>query len=291
MKKIPQTLLYRLRAALQTFSPAEKRVAMTLIADYPITGLKTLVEIANAAGVSPATVSRFAETLGFLGFPDFQRALHEDVAARFSSPGLQFDKTPERSADSGRPHATAKALGKLVTQTVASVERRDVELLIEKLTDPKRTVYFLGGRHSGSLARYFQQQLHHLRSRTVLFDSVNADAIDALIEFDTRSVLIAFDFRRYQHDTTRFTAAASARRAHVAVFTDPYMSPAVKHASQVFLCRTATTSPFDSYASGLALIDFLTQELATAFGETGHERVSKLESVREEFGLEYVLRK
>src|ERR1700722_5885654 len=56
MKKINQSLFFRLRETLHTLSPAEKRVGMALIADFPITGLKTVAEIAEASGTSPATV-------------------------------------------------------------------------------------------------------------------------------------------------------------------------------------------------------------------------------------------
>lgn len=289
MKENDQSLLFRLRDTLQALSPAEKRVGIALIADYPITGLKTVTEIAEAAGTSPATVSRFAEALGFTGFPELQRTLHKDVAARFSSPGLQFAKTTERTGESG-PQQMAAMFGTMVSDTVRHLDPQEVRSLVEKLIDPKRTIYFVGGRHSRALARYFQQQLHHLRHRTVYFDGVNADAIDALVEFDSRAVLVLFDFRRYQHDSVRYAAAANSRRAHVVLFTDPYTSPAIKHARQVFVCQTATSSPFDSYASGIALIDCLVMELTLALGEEGHRRIDRLEQAREEFGLEYVLK-
>lgn len=295
MKKIPQSLFDRMRSSLQGLTPAEKRIAMTLIADFPITGLKTVVEIASAAGVSPATVSRFAETLGFSGFPEFQRALHEDVIARFSSPAALFDTQHERSTGTstvaGRQETAEKLFTKLISQTIEALNMKEVESFVQKLADPKRTFYFLGGRQSGSLARYFQQLLHNLRGRTVFLDGVDTDAIDILVELDARDTLVAFDFRLYQQDTAKFVAAAAARRTQIVLITDPYMSPAVKYASQAFICHTSTGFPFDSYASALALVDFLMQQLFVALGDTPHERVTRLEGNRAEFGLEYVYKK
>jgi len=277
--------------SLQRLSPAEKRVAMTLIADFPITALKTLVEISTEAGVSPATVSRFTETLGFSGFPDFQRAVHEDVVARFASPGALFDRPPETTDHAEGKMAASRSFAKLISDTLESLDMKEVALLVSNLADPKRTIYLLGGRHSGPLARYFQQQLHHLRRHTFYLASVNAEAVDALVEFDSRTTVVVFDFRRYQKDTANFVTAAAARRAHIVLVTDPYMSPAVKYASQAFICHTSTGTPFDSYTSALAFVDFLTQLLSAELEQAGHDRVSRLEQAREEFGLEYVMKK
>lgn len=277
-------------AAAQTLSPAEKRVAMTLIADFPITGLKTVVEIAAAAGVSAATVSRFAETIGFSCFPEFQRALHADVVARFSSPGLLFDRLPEQAPDAGTPVNESQMFARLISETLDSLNIEETHRFIERLVDSKRTIYFLGGRQSGAIARYFQQLLHNLRSQTYFIPSVNSTAIDSLVEIDAKVTLVAFDFRRYQQDTASFVQAVSARKGHVVLFTDPYMSPAVKYADQVFVCNTDTGFPFDSYASALALVDFFMHQLFVSRGNAMHERISRVEGVREEFDLEYVYR-
>jgi DNA-binding MurR/RpiR family transcriptional regulator len=290
MKKITQTLLDRMRSSLQTLSPAEKRVAMTLIADFPITGLKTLVEIASAAGVSAATVSRFTETIGFSSFPEFQRALHGDVVARFSSPGALFERLPGPAPDAGDPANSTRLFSRLISQTMDSLNMDEVRSFVEKLADPKRTIYFLGGRQSTSIARYFQQLLHNVRSKTVFIETVDTAAIDMLLELDARATLVAFDFRRYQQDTADFVQAADARKAQIVLITDPYMSPAVKFASQAFICHTETGFPFDGYTSALALVDFFMHQIFVTSGEKVHDRISRLESVREEFGLEYVLK-
>lgn len=290
MKDISQSLLDRMRSAVQSLSPAEKRVAMTLIADFPITGLKTVVEIASAAGVSPATVSRFVETLGFPGFPDFQRALHSDVVARFSSPGSLFERMPERAPDAGTPANEAELFSRLISRTLNSLDMDEVNRFVDQLADNKRTIYFLGGRQSASIARYFQQLLHNLRGRAVYLTSVDSPAIDMLLDIDSRATLVAFDFRRYQLDTANYVQAASARKGHVVMFTDPYMSPSVKFADQVFVCHTETNFPFDSYASALAMVDFFIHQLFALRGEAVHNRISRLEGIREEFGLEYVFK-
>ncbi|AJC16094.1 RpiR family transcriptional regulator [Pandoraea sputorum] len=291
MKKNDQTLLERMRSAMQTLSPAERRVAMTLIADFPITGLKTVVEIAAASGVSPATVSRFAETLGYGNFAEFQRGLHADVVARFASPGALFETLPDQLSEGEGADAALKLFTQLVTDTMSATDPSEVEALVDQLADAKRTIYFVGGRQTGSLALYFRQLIHNLRAKTVHISGIDGAAVDLLADLDSRATLVAFDFRRYQQDTADFVAAAAARKAQIVLVTDPYMSPAVKNAHQVFVCHTRSGVPFDSFVSVLAFIDFICQQLFIRLGQDAHNRITRLEGIREAAGVEHLLRK
>lgn len=59
----------------------ERRAAQTLVANYPLIGLKTVAEFAQAAGVSSPTILRFVARLGFHNYSEFQASLQEELAA------------------------------------------------------------------------------------------------------------------------------------------------------------------------------------------------------------------
>ncbi len=63
-------------------TPAERRVARTLLETYPTAGLESLPQLADGAGVTGPTVLRFVRKIGFDGYPDFQRSLRQEVQAR-----------------------------------------------------------------------------------------------------------------------------------------------------------------------------------------------------------------
>ncbi|MGH3155468.1 MAG: MurR/RpiR family transcriptional regulator, partial [Streptosporangiaceae bacterium] len=83
--KVPG-LSERIRQRLSELSPSERRVARALLAGPPTIGLESSVRLARHAGVSGPTVSRFIAQLGFANYAAFQRALHEEIAARVMSP-------------------------------------------------------------------------------------------------------------------------------------------------------------------------------------------------------------
>ncbi|MGK5447072.1 MurR/RpiR family transcriptional regulator [Streptomyces radiopugnans] len=64
-----------------------------LLAAYPSAGFETVARIAERAGVSAPTVIRFAHRLGYRGFPDFQRALRDELEQREASPVALYTAT------------------------------------------------------------------------------------------------------------------------------------------------------------------------------------------------------
>ncbi|RUV37845.1 MurR/RpiR family transcriptional regulator, partial [Mesorhizobium sp. M7A.F.Ca.MR.228.00.0.0] len=67
---------------LGTMPAGERRAAQTLIANYPMIGLKTVAEFSAAAGVSSPTILRFVARLGFQNYPEFQSSLQDELAAQ-----------------------------------------------------------------------------------------------------------------------------------------------------------------------------------------------------------------
>jgi DNA-binding MurR/RpiR family transcriptional regulator len=64
----------RIRQRLGTLSPSERRLARALLSGPPTIGLESSVRLAQHAGVSGPTVSRFVTNqLGFGSYADFQQ--------------------------------------------------------------------------------------------------------------------------------------------------------------------------------------------------------------------------
>src|SRR5690554_7843468 len=71
---------------IDSLPAGERRAAQVLIANYPVTGLKTVAEFSAQAGVSPPTILRFVARLGCQNYADFQARLQEELAAQLQSP-------------------------------------------------------------------------------------------------------------------------------------------------------------------------------------------------------------
>ena len=66
-----------LRRDYERFSPAQKSLARYLIDHLAELPLVSAHEVAHAAHCSPATVVRFAQALGYAGYPEMQRTIRQ----------------------------------------------------------------------------------------------------------------------------------------------------------------------------------------------------------------------
>mgnify|MGYP002759355980 FL=1 len=86
MTEHSESVAARTSAALAGLSRAERRVGRALLADYPSAGLSSAARLAERAEVSPPTVLRFAQSLGYDGFAGLQVALRAELTQQSSGP-------------------------------------------------------------------------------------------------------------------------------------------------------------------------------------------------------------
>ncbi|RZU15829.1 RpiR family transcriptional regulator [Kribbella rubisoli] len=110
--------LQRIRAALPTLTPAEQRVAERILANPGEAIALSIGEMAQACGVAQPTVSRFARSVGFDGYPAVRLDIAHDFAndSEPAATGHRSDPAAQIALDAAIP-AVATAL-----RTAAAVE-------------------------------------------------------------------------------------------------------------------------------------------------------------------------
>lgn len=269
------TVAERLHLKLAELTPAERKVARALLAEYPIRGLEPVAKLAATAGVSAPTVIRLVSKLSFDSYAGFQRSLKSEVSARLSSP---LTVHAGRSADRQDGDVLSRAeqvFCEGIKSSFGRLPRAEFEHAIRLLADPRRSVTMIGGRFSWMLAEYLAANLRMLRSDVHVVASVGADRTSKLLDIGRRDVLVAFDYRRYQHDTARAAGMAKERGATLIAFTDPYLSPLAAHADVILTSSVQSTSPFISLTPALAVVEAVVTALLDRLGDLALERLGR----------------
>ena len=118
-------LAERLRRDFDRFSPAQQSLARYLSEHLAETPMLSAHEVARSAHCSPATVVRFAQTLGYAGYPEMQRVVRDaqrpsipdprDGGQTASLEGLGAALARERSAlDDASQYLRSPGLNQLV---------------------------------------------------------------------------------------------------------------------------------------------------------------------------------
>ncbi len=269
------TALHDLRGELP---PSERRVARTILDGYPVAGIGTLAELAGRARVSSPTVLRLINRLGYAGFGEFQRALLAEVEARLATTSSAM---PAASPADG--HIVRTLLNEAaanISADAAGLVPGEIDDVVELLAR-SRTVVTIGGWLTQVFARYLFIALQTMRPRCRCVGAAASSGAAELVDLGRRDTLVVFDARPYGAAAEELCTWARARGARIVLFTDPWLSPIARQASHVLVARSASTSPFDSYAPMFALVEAVVAEVAARLGEGAQRRIAEAEALLE----------
>jgi DNA-binding MurR/RpiR family transcriptional regulator len=255
----------------------ERRAAQTLIASYPVIGLKTVADFSQQAGVSSPTILRFVARLGFQNYPEFQSALQDELAARLQSPLSRTAAFPARQ-DESSPMLGATLDN--IRETLAHVTARQMGEIVALLSNTRTKLYLMGGRFTDPIARYMGAHLAIVRPNVFHLAGQESAWRDRLVDMGKRDVLVIFDIRRYQDSLIAFAEKAHRRGVQIILFTDQWLSPIARFARHVVAGRTAVPSAWDSSAALFVMTETLIGEVTRHIDEAGARRMSAIESLR-----------
>lgn len=275
-----RTIRQQVHHRLGELTPAERKVARVLLTAYPIAGLETVAELADRAGVSWPTVTRFVTNLGYDGYRAFQRALRREIQEQVSSPSIRYPSEARHGSIDSVQRAALEELSQVMRESFIATPATELDAIAELLSDARKRVLCVGGRVSCVCAQYLYTRLYQLRPSCQLLTGHPRPLSAYLLEVTDRDVLIAFDYRRYQDDVVTLAQGAARHGAEVVLVTDRWLSPIVEVSSHVITTETETGSPFDSIVGSVALIEVLVAALVERIGQPGRERIQQLDGLR-----------
>lgn len=275
-----------LKDGMSGFTVAEKKVARTLIADYPTLGMQPIAKLSAKAKVSGPTVIRLVAKLGLSGYPEFQERLLSEIKARHESTIEQYGKQPKRLSKQKLLQHCLNSFSHALENTFVELPVSEFDRALSLLGDSRRRVTFIGGRYSEIIARHMALHLHQLRPKTRYLADLAKWRSSELIDIGKKDLIVVFDFRRYERDSYEFAEIAAEAGAGILLITDPYLSPIADCAECVLPVEISGPSPFDTYLPAIGLTEALLAGLVTSLGDKGQARVKKFEKLLSTFAID-----
>lgn len=275
-----ETVASRAGAALPTLSRAERRVGRALLADYPSAGLASAARLAERAEVSPPTVLRFAQSLGYDGFTDLQVALRAELTARSSGPITRLPAAPAADGLLDRLLLQAEAQNERAAQTLAQLPPQALDAAVGLLSDTSRVLYLHGGRFSHLLAVHLGMHLEQLRPGVRMLADPDGRDMGAMMELNRKDVLVLFDYHRYQRSAADLAARVHRAGATVLLITDDLACPVAPEAEVVLAASSTVGTTYQSMAAGFLLTELLVPLVMDTVGEPARTRMALWEEQR-----------
>jgi DNA-binding MurR/RpiR family transcriptional regulator len=255
-----QTLSAYISSRFDEFSRSQKDVAQYVVDHLDEVAFHTAEELARRASTSSSTVVRFAQALGFEGFPELQEAAREEYRhhhRRFSppQPGLET-ATPLFSLDQSPFEQAVAADHVNVEDTARKVSRSEVEGAIEAIAAADRLL-IAGTDQMAFFASYLRHLLMLLDVRAEIAASPSQEALSRLGRIDERTLVIGLSAGRPHPLVVRAMKIARHRKAHTLAIVDATLSEVSKLSERTLYYSSSSPAFVRSHVGLLSVLQGL----------------------------------
>jgi DNA-binding MurR/RpiR family transcriptional regulator len=277
MTQATQTISDRIQQKLDDLTRAERQLALSILENYPASGLGPLSALAKDANVSVPTVARMVQKLGYKGYPDFQSEFREELRAKAKNPIAKHDTWAETAPAEHLLNRFTDAVIDNIRLTLGQIDPVAFDNACDLVADQSRHLFIVGGRITHTLAEYFFMHMQVIRPNLTHVQTTANTWPHYLLNAKEGDVFVIFDVRRYENNTLKLAELAHARGAKIILFTDQWRSP-VHHLANISLsCRIVVPSAWDSVTTTMLLVETMISSVQNLNWDETKDRMVSLE--------------
>ncbi len=273
-----ENLVAEIEKRMPGFSKSQKIIARFITEHYEKAAFMTAAKLGSTVGVSESTVVRFADEMGFEGYPEMQKALRSYGRNRLTT--LQrLDIANERFGEDGLVKSVMSQDIERIRYTLENLSEETFNAAVDKIINA-RCVYIFGAMSSDILARFLSNYLQLSCGNVIHVQPINSSGIlQQLIKLGSEDVFISISFPRYFKNTLTATAYAKKCGADIIAITDSEASPLAEYANQLLLAKSDIISYADSLAAPLSLVNALVAAVGVRNSSRLEQTLTRLEEL------------
>ncbi|MBQ5771913.1 MAG: MurR/RpiR family transcriptional regulator [Clostridia bacterium] len=277
-------LLRDIRERMSSFSKGQRLIASYILEHYDKAAYLTAARLGSVVGISESTVVRFANELGYDGYPAFQHSLQEIIRNRLTS----FQRIEVTNNLIGDGNVLDKVLlsdADKIRRTLEEIDHASFERAVDRIVSAKQ-VYIIGVRSSSSLAGFLNYNFR------MIFDNVKfvqttsgSEMFEQIMQIGEGDVMIAISFPRYSKRIINAVEYAGSKRADVVALTDSVQSPIAEYADHLLIAQSDMASFVDSLVAPLSIINAMIVAVSRRKQEELTKRLQALEEVWDHYDV------
>ena len=219
----PRRVSDLLREGFDGFSRSQKAIARYIIDHLEEVGYLSAEELGQKGNTSSSTVVRFAQSLGFNGYPELQKAARDEYRLGATARPVVHEDQLGFSIEEDVLTRSLRTDGLSLEETISknSLERfnRAVHMLAEA-----GTVLVVGLHEASVVAQHASYVFELLGIPCLAVTDSTESNVARLARLGPGDALMAVGFRRAHSVTISFAEKAAAQNADVIVITDNSLS-------------------------------------------------------------------
>ncbi|MEV6299636.1 MurR/RpiR family transcriptional regulator [Actinoplanes sp. NPDC051861] len=250
-------------------TPTQRRIAHSLVEHAAKAAYLSAAEVAELAGVSQPSVTRFAMALGYSGYPALRRELRALTATGPAEPAGQ-------NAMQRAVHAETEHLRRLGEDLHTLDGVRDAA----RLLTASEPLPVLGLRAAAPLAAYFGYFAAKVFPDVRVLDGGGTGLLDRLDQARAAGAgaMLAIVLPRYPREAVEVVREAKAAGLAIVAITDSAVSPVAELADVALPAAVGTQLVFDLHTGPMAMSMVLLQAMCDAAPEPVQRRLEEFEA-------------
>ncbi|MFJ3048299.1 MurR/RpiR family transcriptional regulator [Herbaspirillum chlorophenolicum] len=276
MRPSSESFVRRVRSKLDELSTTERQLADFLLEFPGELASYAGNELAQLAGVSPSTVSRFIRHIGYDSYEEARRLVREEQEV--GSPLFQPSSGAARHVKSVAAHfqqSQANLAGTFERLSDAGMAE------IAKAIAGAPQVLVFGSRSSHAFAVYLRWQIIQVLPHVTAIPGPGETVAEHTAGLTERDCVIVFGTRRQTRQMDRVLDAASRAGARILYISDQ-ASPDYAGATWSLQCQCRGPGSLDNHVAVMALCDLLATLVIEASGAAGRKRLAAVEQGHDE---------
>ncbi len=276
-------LISHIQSQYTRFSKGQKLIAQYILKNYDKVAFMTACKLGETVGVSESTVVRFANALGYSGYPKLQSALQELIKNKLTTV-QRVDMIKEFNSDSAILKKILKSDMNNIRETLDDIDEQAFEDAATSLLKAKR-IYILGMRSSFTIAQYLGFYLGIILDSVHIIRMDMGDAFEQVIKIGEGDVLISVSFPRYSKKSYQIVNYAKEKGAHIISITDSLFAPVAPLTDNLLLVKSNMASFVDSLVPALSIANALIVSVGMKEKDDIKQYFDDLETIWEKYAV------
>ena len=277
-------ILRTIEENMDGFSKGQRQIARYLLTHYDKAAYMTAAKLGSEVSVSESTVVRFVMELGYVGYPEFQKALQELIRTKLTS-FQRMEVTNHLIGDGDVLEKVLMTNVENIRHTLENISREDFRDAVDAIVQAKN-VYIIGVRSSAILAKFFSFSLQMVFDHVRLIDTTaGSELFQQVMSIGEGDVMVAISFPRYSKRVIKAVEFARRAGADVIALTDSPESPIAASAQQVLIAQSDMASYVDSLVAPLSLVNAMVVAVSRSKETEVRDRLQKLENIWDEYDV------
>lgn len=248
-------LMRTIQQKFSRLSKGQKLIAEYILKHYDKAAFMTAAKLGNSVKVSESTVVRFANELGFSGYPQLQKALQELIKNKLTTV-QRLEISNNLICEENALKGVLKADMENIRTTLEKINHNTFNDVVNCIFKAKK-IYIIGLRSSTALSEFLGFYLN------LILDNVNivaygmSDIFEQIINISSDDLVIGIGFPRYAARTIEALNYARSKNTKVVAITDSLLSPLATKADYTLIAQSNMASFVDSLVAPLSVINAL----------------------------------